>query len=679
MHLVEFYYFIKMKLWREFYLKFRDYFENEELKRNEGELKQINILLRIHAYALLRLHQLDPKILFKKINNDNLEFERDSSYDTEFYAKLNLEIDIIMQKRYYLLNLFNFSQTDQNLQIIFRNDEKTLLKIISLTKIFENEEFLSKIQNSIIIQTDSFVFLEKDNSPRHLDSRYMTKIWSIFRDTYKEHFKVNCIFDNPSDFKSSLSILNSFFQPFDEPFNIISDYVKFDYLEKFGEDIKPPISTSLFGMFVNINKLPKITSIGSNDRFCKIIQEIAYGFHLDKENIIVPSPYGLKRAFETIGPNLFSKLDNTEGITKNDIFCKEIEFLAYYIKRGLLPIQPNQYERAVKIKIRPGNVGILISGYNFTLKDGTDGEIDIIAENNHRLFLIEAKKKDKGRINRSYIKNKSPLQCDKYVKFISEGYLEKFLKIKGRNINDFAQVNVLVVTSSFPDFYFVQSKETHNIYSVLSYVEFLRYFYGYTSILENLYVDEIVSDLQKFFYKDFKNPILNNLAIYQIKFMLITYRKDLLKILTKDWRNLAEKQKLPKFKLPEDSNVLKLILSTQAQSIIDWYFKDEPNWLLKIPRLIHKGKIPVYLRTQLGNTHIKLYCSNCDSIHIFYHNEKQKINSSHLCDICKNELITIPDYLRQKYITNISIALLMYKSKYSAKRSVGDFSSNIEN
>ncbi|MFX0171116.1 MAG: hypothetical protein ACFE9L_04285 [Candidatus Hodarchaeota archaeon] len=130
-------------------------------------------------------------------------------------------------------------------------------------------------------------------------------------------------------------------------------------------------------------------------------------------------------------------------------------------------------------------------------------------------------------------------------------------------------------------------------------------------------------------------------------------------------------QKNPVFNYPTDET--SLYLEARGWMLFEGYFINEPNWILKSPKLISEHPIKMYLATQLGNTHLKKWCHICKICFVFYHEPNEDIIFKKLeCLFCKYNLLELPKHLRKKYNSEMSIQILSFKAGLGEKRMTGN-------
>jgi len=662
----------------------------ESIKNNSPDKNNIleeRIKLKLYyGYSLIRLYELeDEKYIFFERGQDELKPMNNSDY-TFFRGLMEGELMLLFSNKLDLLSFFDYGEKNKKLAIIFKSDKKTLKKILRWGYRNENRSFFNSTNN---LESD-FLFYDRDQSPRHFSLERMEGLWNLFTVVYKEFFGIDCLFENPSEFKLAIEIFRFFHTdifPFgkENPNPIVNNFVNKSnvsqkQLKKFIDSFLP-ICYDL-GKSIPIKKYKRFNDLES------IIYNIASCCKFNNKRFLIPQPFDwLERRIGDIGPLFLRKIETLPSKMSLDLFCDEIELLVNGILTGKLSITPTTLHKEIRIQKKSFSLKIIAKNVHFTLDNGEDGEIDIIIQNMGTLYLLEAKSLRKGRANRKYIREKSPRQCDRYVDLVKEGYLESLLSKYRVDYNQVKDVRILVVTSRYPDFHFVQSKDTQYVFGVISVVNFLRLYIGFRSDVESTFVDDLGKEIVINLHNTDKDAFIIHTSNLQTKYRINAYKKQIDSIYTHNWLNTKNYPNLkPLFTFPEEINdknesdeemmsflpfskkTGNFLFGIFNQIVLEGSFKNELNWVLKTPKKITDQPIKVYLATQIGNTHFKTWCEPCEICYVYYEDDKQeKHELEKRCFFCEEKLVFFPSVLKKKYSTELNQRILFYKMQIQSK------------
>lgn len=654
---------------------------------DKNYLREERMTLKLYyGYSLLRLFELeDDKGLFFERGEKLLKTMNENEYKF-FWDVMESELNLLLNNKFDLLSIFDYGEKNNKLAIIFNSDKRILKKILRWGSRNENRAFFNSIND---LQLD-FIFYDRDQSSRHFSLERMEDLWDLYLAIYKEFFGIDCLFENPTEFKHAVETfrlfhteiiplgkenLNSSINYFAKEFNISQEQLK-KYVDSF-----LPICYDLENM-IPIRKCKTTYNLE------KSILNAASCWRIKNDKFFIPQPLDwLERRLEDIGPLFLKKIETLPGKINYDLFCDEIEILINGILARKISINPTLLHKGLSIQPNFTNLKIIAKNKPFTLDSGEEGEIDLIIQNMGIVYLLEAKSLRKGRANRKYIRNTSPRQCDRYVDLIKSGAFKSLLSKFQVDYDQIKEVRILIVTSRNPDFHFVQSKDTKYVFGVISVVDFLRLYIGFRSNVESSFVDDLGREIGKILQNGNKDVFTIQTSILQTKHRLNAYKQQIDTIYTYNWlnsRNLIHS--MPEFSFPkaikkkDESNeelmsffpfskgTGEFLFGTFNQLILEGSFKNEPSWILKTPKEITERPIKVYLATQIGNNHYKAWCESCEICYVYYESGKQLNHEMEKkCYFCEEKLIDFPSALRKKYSTELTIKILHFKMEIQSK------------
>ncbi|MFW9997677.1 MAG: hypothetical protein ACFFD4_36900, partial [Candidatus Odinarchaeota archaeon] len=667
----EFQFFVRTLLQQNLEIVTYEYVESESQSRDMREIAKIKQeqgrLLFLYGYGLIRLFQLENDIgsVFKEKNEVAVE----ETLFNRFMSLIEQELTLLSSMKLDLLSYFDYGRDKSNqVYVSFKNDSKTLEKIIKWGNRYVNQDFFDSIQN---MKSGRFLFYDRDWSPRHITLEKMNVIWNVFQEVYKEFFGIECLFDNPSQYLAGLNGFNrvstswSLSKP--EQFLELKDqYGNSIIVDQ--EILRKSVSTFL-PICQPLEQIKPIEKMLDTYKLNDTLFYTALGCKTPDNMYLLPIPFWLKKKISLVGPRFLKKLETSCGNVHWDLFCEELEFLIEKILDKSLAIQPALFYKPLEIQKISPTMKIIDKNVEFRLKDGKKGEIDLLVQKDQILYLLEAKSLRKGRKNKEYIKKKSPKQCDRYTEFILEKELDAFLSSYGLD-GQISEVRILVVTSGFPDFLCVESPDTGNIYGVISSIDFFRLFLGFWAIMENKIIDKLIRDFSSSCKDVFVSLKVSGISIAQTKYRLINYKRQIYKIYTQNWLlPTARLTSMPSFSYPVNGIT---IFDIKGSMKIERYFRNEPDWFLKHPKKLADKPLKIYLATQLGAVHIKTWCRNCESCFIVYTEELEGQPADLKCYFCKKSLTELPDAIRENYISELQNVIVSFKFGLSKKILDGD-------
>jgi len=336
--------------------------------------------------------------------------------------------------------------------------------------------------------------------------------------------------------------------------------------------------------------------------------------------------------------NLISSLYTKMGVKKKGLSSLGI----------IIEPKTNVQEQAETIKtsrdlpwrILEKNLPITIPEDEITKKIGNSGELDLLVYANMNLYLIELKALDlRDREAIKHIKEKAPIQCARYARWIKKSFqFKSILQKHGIKDQDYKNVRILICSSGGFNELYVKCSETGEIFAVVpEYILFSVMAGFFTLSVKKSFpsrIETMAPGLKmasekyvNIFKLDLKNKKKKKISRQLLKWM---------KFITFDRRRNFES-----FRFNYES--AKSFCYFDATYVLnEIYLEETTNWILPKPLMIgKKNGYKFYIGTQIGNIGSTLVCENCRSAVKYYWPENsidmkriQKILERKTCPFC---------------------------------------------